>query len=108
MKFGFSLNQIGAHTFCEFIHKIFMHDDKQVWKYFDLNDIDWHQLVRNMEHQIEDNQYDKINGQIPLLQILIDNENSEKESWQLEGLFDEVFRHLNKLRLNLKIMDSSN
>ena len=84
---------VSVHAFLGFINKVHSRDPTYVAKYLDLNDIDWDKLIKNSEAYGKTFDKDgKIDSGKPILQVCIENEDTEHKTWQLRPLMERILK----------------
>lgn len=91
---------VSVRSFLTFINKVSSRDPKYVRDKLDLNDIDWERLVENSKESGKDLETGLTDGGKPLLQVCIENEDSETKRWQLEPLM-KILLKVDELNPNI-------
>ena len=84
------------------MNRNFTREKEFVWDGLNLNDINWDRMIENSTTKGKDLKNPKIEGGKSLFQVCIENENTERGTWQLKDLMKSL---LNIEEIELNIMD---
>lgn len=91
-KFAFSVRDITIHDFCSFLEANYVKDPEFNKEFLDLSDIDWQQMIYNSRSYNLDFKNPKTIHGKSLLQVFIDNYDSQRGTRHLNILIELLFK----------------
>ena len=86
------MQSISAHIFCTFIDRFHERNSEFAHNHLDLNDIDWQRMVDLSRSKKLDLANPLTFSGKPLLQVCIENENSNDGRWHLKTLMELLLK----------------
>jgi hypothetical protein len=77
-----------------------MRQKEFVWDHLNLNDINWDQMINNSRTKEKDLKNPTIENGKSLIQVCIENENTERGTWQLKDLMKSLLK-IEELEVNI-------